>query len=197
MAYIYEIRIWFEVFYALGILSVIILTFYFTKQRNSIEKQEGLLPAPGIFIPLGIPFIIILSHFGEFNAELFDIRLAGVLLSLYFIIMLPWTLSILGRYTIPGAGIYKDHILITSGPFRFIRHPLYSAVILLWLGAAIGTLNWLLLAFWPAWVLIIYFVPVRQEEKLLTEKFGNSYNDYIRQTGKLIPWFYKGKSAIQ
>lgn len=99
-------------------------------------------------------------------------------------------LRTLGRFAVPGAGIFRDHKLITSGPFQFVRHPLYSAAITLWLGAGLGTLNWLLLVLWPVFVAIVIFVPVRHEEELLHEKFGTDYEEYAQQTGRLIPRFW-------
>jgi protein-S-isoprenylcysteine O-methyltransferase Ste14 len=65
-----------------------------------------------------------------------------------------------------------------------------SAAIILWLSARLGTLNWLLLALWPTFVAIVIFIPVREEEKLLKEKFGEAYEEYAQQTGRLVPRFW-------
>ncbi len=56
----------------------------------------------------------------------------------------------------------------------------------LWLGAALGTLNWLLLALWPL-LLAGVFISSRDEEELLREKFGTTYETYAARTGRLIP----------
>jgi protein-S-isoprenylcysteine O-methyltransferase len=180
-------RLWFIMLYGLGVLSFVVMFVRLNAQRQAIEKQEGPLPSPGILIPLGIPLFILITRLGELSREWFMLRWIGVLLSLYFLLMLPWMLRALGRFALPGAGILRDHKLITSGPYRFVRHPLYSAAIMLWLGAGLGTLNWLLLALWPLFVTIIIILPVQHEEELLRQKFGEDYEQYQQETGRLVP----------
>jgi protein-S-isoprenylcysteine O-methyltransferase len=178
---------WFLGMYVLGIVSVAIMSLYFRSQRKNIEKQEGPVPSPGIFIPLGIPLLILLFRFGELTHGWFIIRWLGLGLSIYFLIVLPWFLMTLGRLAIPGAALYHDHKLITYGPYSFVRHPLYSAAIALWLGAALGTLNWFLMGLFPLFVIIMVRIPIRQEEILLNEKFGMEYKEYIKRTARIIP----------
>ena len=62
------------------------------------------------------------------------LRVLGVGLSLYSQIMVLWTVRTLGRLLIPGLAVFHDHVLVTSGPFRWVRHPLYSGALALWLG---------------------------------------------------------------
>ena len=181
------IRNWFIGMYALGLFSVIAMSVYFLSQRKNIEKKEGILPSPGIIIPLGIPFLIILTRFGEMNNGWFYIRWTGLGLSIYFLIILPWFVITLRRLAIPGIALYQDHKLVTCGPYSFVRHPMYSAAIALWLGAALGTLNWLLLGLFPLLVFIMLRFPVRQEEALLKEKFGKEFNEYAGKTPRIIP----------
>ena len=121
----------------------------------------------------------------------------GVGLSLYYIILLSWTVRTLGRFLVPGLAVYSDHELVTSGPFRWVRHPLYSSALALWLGAALGTLNWLLLALWPL-LLAAVLSDLPREEGMLRDKFGTAYDAYAARTGRLIPrirgWRGRGKN---
>ena len=57
------------------------MTVYLSKQRSSVEKQHGPLPSPGIFIPLGIPLIIISLKYGEMEMRLDILRIIGVVAS--------------------------------------------------------------------------------------------------------------------
>jgi protein-S-isoprenylcysteine O-methyltransferase len=182
-----EIRNWFLGMYVLGIVSFVIMLLFLRTQRKNVEKQEGMVPSPGIFIPLGIPLIILLFRWGELIHGWFFIRWLGLGLSIYFLIVLPWFLITLGRLAIPGAALYHDHKLITCGPYSFVRHPLYSAAIALWLGASLGTLNWLLMVLFPLIVIILVRIPIRQEETLLNEKFGMEYKEYTKSTPRIIP----------
>lgn len=156
--------------------------------REKIEKQEGPLPSPGIIVPLGIPILILLTQVGEIKVELLLVRWIGLALSLYMLVMLPLIMRTLGRFAVPGAGIYRDHKLITSGPYNFVRHPLYSAAIALWLGTALGTINWLMLVLVPVIMIMVIRVPIQHEDALLRGKFGTEWEEYAEDTARIIPW---------
>jgi protein-S-isoprenylcysteine O-methyltransferase Ste14 len=79
--------------------------------------------------------------------------------------------------------------LITTGPYQFVRHPIYSAFI--WSGTGIMALTY------KSWLLIIFVIPihifwvwhVQKEEKHMIDKFGSAYKDYINTTGQFFPRF--------
>ena len=190
MTFVDGFRFWFIGLYALGLAAFVVMAIQLRAKRDAIEKQEGPLPSPGILIPVGVPLLILLSRVGEIMVESLPLRWVGLGLSLYFLVMLPWIMRTLGRFAVPGAGVYRDHKLITSGPYSFVRHPLYSASIALCLGSALGTINWLLLVLCPVLVAIVILVPVRHEEALLHEKFGTEYKQYAEETAQLIPWIW-------
>jgi protein-S-isoprenylcysteine O-methyltransferase len=155
--------------------------------RSHLEQQEGPLPSPGILIPIGVPLIILLLGWGELPVQLVPLRWVGVAISLYSLIMVPWMMAVLGRQALPGAGILKNHRLVTDGPYRLVRHPLFSAGAVLWLAAGLGTMNWLLLALFPVLLIVMIQVPMQQEERLLREKFGTDYYRHAQGTSRLIP----------
>jgi protein-S-isoprenylcysteine O-methyltransferase Ste14 len=74
----------------------------------------------------------------------------------------------------------------TGGPYRFVRHPAYSGDLALWLGCALGTMNALLLALWPLYLLGARLEAIR-EEGILEAHFGAAYRDYAARTGRLVP----------
>lgn len=81
----------------------------------------------------------------------------------------------------------KKRILVTWGPYRYIRHPLYSGSILFALGTCLvaGSLTAaLLLVVVLAW---FYLPSLRTEEQFLAMRFGAEWDDYRRQTGMLLP----------
>ena len=75
---------------------------------------------------------------------------------------------------------------MSSGVYRLVRHPIYSAVLALWLGAALGTLNVLLLVLWVV-PLVGVNIQARAEEELLRARFGQAYADYAARTRAFVP----------
>jgi protein-S-isoprenylcysteine O-methyltransferase Ste14 len=76
--------------------------------------------------------------------------------------------------------------LVTSGPYRFVRHPIYSGILLGGVGTAVA-LSW----FWiiPAVLAGVYFVySAAVEERFLTEQFPDAYTPYRRSTKMLVPF---------
>lgn len=78
-----------------------------------------------------------------------------------------------------------DHV-VTSGAFKYVRHPLYLASILVYLGMAVSTLSLFSLVILVP-IFIFYNYLASYEEKLLKEKFGEEYRKYKEKTGKWVP----------
>ncbi len=80
-----------------------------------------------------------------------------------------------------------DHELIRSGPYRFVRHPIYTAIIGMFFGAALvsGDVHAFLAV---AVIAAAYLRKIRLEEQNLAQVFGPRYDEYRRTTRALIPW---------
>jgi protein-S-isoprenylcysteine O-methyltransferase Ste14 len=183
------VRLWFIVIWSLSIVGSLAAFIQFRSRRAAVEKQVGPLPTPmGILQIVVLP--ILLTRIGEISASSsagwLIVRVLGIGLSLYSLGMLLWAGRTLGRFGAPGPAVFRDHELITSGPYRLVRHPGYSAIQAIVLGAALGTLNWLILALWPVAVIATY-LNSRAEERLLREKFGTAYEEYAQQKNRFIP----------
>lgn len=183
-------RFWFLGLYVVGFIAIIAANFRLRARLDDIEKQVGPIPTPGMLIPIGIPPIILLTGIGEISGAYLPLRLIGLVLSIYSVVMLPWAMRTLGEMAVPGVGIYGDHELITSGPYRYVRHPGYSAILTLWLSVGLGTVNWLLILLWPLAMIFLFMFAIRPEETLLRESFGDEYEDYSQRTARLVPKFW-------
>lgn len=95
----------------------------------------------------------------------------------------------LGNYFLNGINTLRRHKLVKNGIYRYIRHPIYLGAILLHLGSFLlfsspyGSL--VMLGYIP---IVLY--KIRIEEKMLVEKFGKEYRDYMKRTWKIIPLIY-------
>jgi len=81
--------------------------------------------------------------------------------------------------------------VVSSGAFRYVRHPLYSACLLFYLGLVVSTASIFSLALFVG-IFVFYNYLASYEERLLEEKFGEEYRKYKRRTGKWIPGIGKG-----
>ena len=108
-------------------------------------------------------------------------------------VVLLWASVLLGPLLVHEAAVREDHALIESGPYRFVRHPVYAGYLALLLGTGVATLNVWLLLLWPVSLLGI-LIQAGSEEQILDERFGQEYQRYVRRTGRLVPRFW-GQAA--
>ena len=88
-----------------------------------------------------------------------------------------------------GATLYRGHRLIRSGPYRFVRHPMYLAVILAAFGALLIFRTWAMVLFSISSLGVI--LRARREERLLAEEFGEEWETFMRRIPGWIPQFRK------
>src|SRR5260370_12486664 len=93
-----------------------------------------------------------------------------------------------------GGAVREDHALIESGPYRFVRHPVYVGYLAMLLGSGVASLNVCLWLLWPVSLLGI-LIQAASEEHLLRERFGQAYERYVRRTGRLVPRFWRQAAA--
>jgi protein-S-isoprenylcysteine O-methyltransferase len=179
------LTVYFLVLYGLGIGGFARTVVQARRQAARLDQPLGPPPVPAMAAWL-VPPLVLLLRIGEIPAGWPLVRGLGVALSLYSLVMIPWTVRTMGRNLVPGRALHEDHALLTTGPFRWLRHPLYSGTLALWLAAAIGNLNWLLLVLWPL-LLAGVLREVPAEERMLRERFGPAYEEYERRTGRFVP----------
>ena len=114
---------------------------------------------------------------------------------LYFpgMALLVWARLTLGKnYFVStgfGAQLFKDHQLITNGPYAFIRHPMYVGLILAALGSLLIYFTWTTVYF--AIFAPFTLVRAKREETALSEDFGNRWVEYCKHVPMLIPHMRK------
>jgi protein-S-isoprenylcysteine O-methyltransferase Ste14 len=111
----------------------------------------------------------------------------GVAVAAGGLLLAIWARRSLGRHWSGEVTVKLDHELIRGGPYRWVRHPIYSGAIAMYLGTTItsgrlqGPLSLLLIA-------TAYTRKIRQEERVLNAEFGAAYDDYRRESWAVIPW---------
>jgi len=100
-----------------------------------------------------------------------------------------WARRCLGRYWSGEITIKVEHRLICSGPYKILRHPIYTALLSLYAGTAMvsGELHALI---GLVLVILAYLRKIRLEEANLMKAFGGDYGDYRRETWALLPGLF-------
>src|SRR5262249_41075486 len=129
---------------------------------------------PTVLLPVEwlLPPALLLLGFGELQAEWLPVRLVGLAVSLCGAFVLVWAALTLGKFLVHEATVFQDHNLVMSGPYRFVRHPIYSGYLALLLGSGVGMLNVCLLLLWPLSLFGI-LIQAKSEEQLLGSKFAD------------------------
>ncbi|MFZ0888588.1 MAG: isoprenylcysteine carboxylmethyltransferase family protein [Candidatus Binataceae bacterium] len=115
------------------------------------------------------------------------IRWAGIAISVAGAAGEVWAAISLGTNYSPLLRVGKSQVLVTTGPYRWIRHPLYSFGLPLMLGWGIAARNWLIIASGTVVVAVVMTIRAPREEAMMREAFGQSYSDYMSRTGRFIP----------
>ena len=97
-----------------------------------------------------------------------------------------WTFRTLGPNLTDTVVTRKNHTLVTSGPYRWVRHPFYDALALFVAAVFLITANWFLLVT-GVLVLALILLRTRKEEQNLVARFGDEYRAYMRRTGRFLP----------
>ena len=113
-------------------------------------------------------------------------RWVGVGALLAGVALLVWTFRSLGANLTDTVVTRKKHTLVVHGPYRWIRHPLYSAAGLFIPALSLIAANWFFFVFGIA-LLCVLVMRTGIEEANLVARFGDSYQEYMARTGRFLP----------
>ncbi len=110
----------------------------------------------------------------------------GVIIQAAFLSFAIWARRTLGRNWSGNVTVKVDHELVRTGPYRRIRHPIYTAMFGMYAGAAIavGEVHSLVAL---GILMLAYARKMRQEEIVMRGEFGSAYDDYRRHSWAVIP----------
>lgn len=193
----------FEILYLAGFFVGSVIRRGYTRGGRRIRaavSYQGLLDTALIVLAalgfVAIPVVYLTTgwlDFANYNLPVWAGWL-GVPVFTAAIILLWKAHSELGVNFSPTLRISERHWLVTTGVYRYIRHPMYAAH---WLWAIAQTLllsNWLAGPAFLVCLAPLYFLRIRSEERMMAEQFGDEYLAYIKRTGRIIPRFLHPES---
>lgn len=101
-----------------------------------------------------------------------------------------WATRVLGRFYTRTLRLADGQPVIDHGPYRILRHPGYSGVLVMWAGAGLATLNWVAAAGVILAMCAAYSYRIRREEEMLRSTLGPPYQIYMARTWRLVPFVY-------
>jgi protein-S-isoprenylcysteine O-methyltransferase Ste14 len=157
-----------------------------SKQADNTDSPHVIAPPPLIFAA-GFAAGVVLNWLLPIHAlPATPFKIAGRLLAVASGLLAIWA-----AWTMRGAGTHIDPrrpatALVTNGPFRFTRNPLYLSLTLLCLGLGLWfDVDWALVALVPT-IVIVQRGVIRREETYLKAKFGNAYLEYKMKTRRWL-----------
>lgn len=118
------------------------------------------------------------------------LRWTGVAVALVGFALLQWSQNTLGKNWSDTPRLLKEQTLITSGPYHYIRHPIYTAFILILGSTFFISANWMIGLTWIGMSALEIASRIGYEESLMLENFGDQYREYMKKTGRLLPKVY-------
>lgn len=114
------------------------------------------------------------------------IRWLGVGIGFLCVLGIYWLFSSIGNGITPTSATRKEHKLVTSGIYRWVRHPLYTIGSSMFISFGVMADNWFIAAL-GILTFILMAIRMPKEEANLIEKFGDEYREYIKRTGAFLP----------
>ncbi len=83
--------------------------------------------------------------------------------------------------------VREEHTLVRHGPYRWVRHPMYTTIFLNGIAVLLLTRNWLIGGFYLMSLTLIVAFRVRNEEHAMIERFGQPYREFMRRNNRFLP----------
>lgn len=177
---------------------VFALTFFLRRKPAAApDRKRDHSSIPGVLLqglsyaivwilrrPLFTPFVSISK---SLEVILGIIAIVSAIVS---IVTVMTALKTLGKEWSITARVVTGHKLATEGPYRFVRHPIYTGMLGMLIGTGIAVSYWPALLVAIAVFLIGTSIRIRIEERLLRETFGSEFETYVRSVPALVPGLY-------
>lgn len=191
----------FRILAAIIFLTGISISIYFRSKADKESGEKVSWEQEGLFMILALRIGGLMLWLGTLGYLIYPPLLAwskvglpawtrwlGVGLGIVCVYLIYWMFSSIGTGITPTVATRSEHKLVTNGPYRWIRHPLYTFGTSFFFSFALMADSWFIAAMA---VLAIALLSIRlpTEEALLIEKFGDEYRNYMKRTGRYLPKF--------
>lgn len=157
------------------------------------ERENGLVSNLAGLLSL-VGFVAIIAHTARPDWIAWAdmplpnwLRWMGIAIALLGFSLLQWAQNTLGKNWSDTPRMMKEQHLVMSGPYQFVRHPIYTAFFLILGSTLLISANWLVGLAWIGMTVLEIASRIGFEEDLMIEYFGDDYREYMKKTGRLLP----------
>jgi protein-S-isoprenylcysteine O-methyltransferase Ste14 len=188
----------FHMMFVVSFLAFMVVRVYYQalarRTAGKFEYLEGRINR-GLRLFFGFSYVGFLVAY-LFNPRLLSwavvplpegLRWLGALLMFAAVPGIFWVQWALGSNFSSTLHLRTAHTLVTHGPYRWVRHPMYTIFFGQALGILFLTQNVLIGGFYLLTLLLIFATRVKHEEAVMLERFGEPYRQYMHQTGRFLP----------
>jgi protein-S-isoprenylcysteine O-methyltransferase Ste14 len=194
-----------EVSMLTNVVSYLLIGFFLVLQRvlrrgeqarslRPNQEDKGTTRLIGMAFAFSLLALLLAPLLNRFEVARLDIAFpvgwVGIVLMLGGLVLRWWANAVLGKFYTSTLRLAKDQQIVREGPYRLVRHPGYSGMLLLWVGAGLASQNWLVAEIILTLMSIAYTYRIRSEESILLTAFGEKYRDYMASTWRLVPWIF-------
>jgi protein-S-isoprenylcysteine O-methyltransferase Ste14 len=161
------------------------------KRETGAGRDRNTLKIIWIVTVSAVILAAIVSRFTNFPiAPVYEFRYVGILIISIGVILRISAIVSLGRMFTYNVAIRDGHELVSSGLYRFVRHPSYTGMLITFAGYGLALNNWLglAIAFIPVFAVMKKRIAI--EEAVLLKQFGDAYVAYVKRSWRLVPWVY-------
>ena len=167
-------------------------------RRASVTRWglPELLTWPEMFLLAGISIFLFVDRTAPAEATTGELAAAvsGGLLAAAALILSFW-----GFFSLPtmstGHYVLGSQPVVENGPYRWIRHPVYLGVLMIWFALALAFQSATTFLIAAVYVIPAFVFYIHSEEEMMADAYGASYGDYCRRTGMLFPRFRRSSQT--
>lgn len=180
------------------IVGILFLLFIFVRLRwpRGTDERENTRKTREWITSSLFTFCFLFSYVSYFASESlqrFSVPLPNVVLILGGVMsviglgVLEWVHRALGVHFSPHLELRSDHKIVASGPYHYVRHPMYSCGLLFLIGTGLLSSNILVLCVPTSSFVVLLILRIKDEEKMMASRFGQEWMEYSKKTGFLLP----------
>lgn len=167
-------------------IAVIELSLLRKTNTRTKNKKDFFIILAGIIFPIILMISLSFTNLGNIST---NFSYLGIIFLVGGFILRQVSIKILGKFFVPTIEKQKAQEVIKKGPYKYIRHPSYTGLLLELSGLALSLSNWISLL-----SVFIIFLPaisyrIKNEEKFLSKNL-KGYSEYMKKTKKLVPFVY-------